>query len=121
MKVILRILYSTLLFVAGTGHFKKVDSFVRTMPDFIPMKKFLVQFTGVLEMIFSITLWIKKGQSFTGKLLAAFMIAVFPANLNMAINNIPFKPGAKPNKFILWLRLPLQIPLIIGALKLGRK
>ncbi|PTE89906.1 hypothetical protein BUY36_15220, partial [Staphylococcus cohnii] len=66
-------------------------------------------------------LWIKKGQAVTSKLLATFMIAVFPANVNMAIKEIPFQPGASPNKIILWLRLPLQIPLIIGALKLGRK
>ena len=39
----------------------------------------------------------------------------------MAIKEIPFQPGASPNKIILWLRLPLQIPLIVGALKLGRK
>ena len=125
MKMVFRLLYSLLLIIAGIGHFTKKDGFVRTVLDILPAKSFIVQFTGVLEVLFSVFLWvflwIKKGQAVTSKLLATFMIAVFPANVNMAIKEIPFQPGASPNKIILWLRLPLQIPLIVGALKLGRK
>ncbi|MDK8176480.1 hypothetical protein QP745_11130 [Staphylococcus simulans] len=121
MKAILRFLYSLLLLVAGIGHFTKEKNFERAVPEVLPAKKFIVQFTGILEIIFGFSLWIKKGQSITGKLLAAFMVAVFPANIYMAIKEIPFKADSRPNKIVLWLRLPLQIPLIIGALKLGRK
>ena len=121
MKMVFRLLYSLLLIIAGIGHFTKKDGFVRTVLDILPAKSFIVQFTGVLEVLFSVFLLIKKGQAVTSKLLATFMIAVFPANVNMAIKEIPFQPGASPNKIILWLRLPLQIPLIVGALKLGRK
>lgn len=121
MKIVFRLLYSFLLIIAGIGHFTKSEGFVRTVPDVLPAKLFIVQFTGVLEILFGVLLWIKKGQTVTSKLLASFMIAVFPANINMAIKEIPFQPGRRPNKMILWLRLPLQIPLIIGAFKLGRK
>ena len=121
MKMVLRLLYSLLLIIAGIGHFTKKKGFERTVPDILPAKSFIVQFTGILEILFGVFLWIKKGQAVTSKLLAAFMIAVFPANVNMAIKEIPFQPGGSPNKIILWLRLPLQIPLIVGAFKLGRK
>ncbi|MHD0449146.1 DoxX family protein [Staphylococcus cohnii] len=121
MKSILRFLYSFLLIFAGIAHFTKKEGFIRTVPEILPAQSFIVKFTGVLEVLFGILLWIKKGQSVTSKLLALFMVSVFPANINMAIKEIPFQPGGKPNKLILWLRLPLQIPLIIGAFKLGRK
>lgn len=121
MKFVLRSLYSILLFFAGVAHFTKFEGFKRIVPDIVPKKDFIVKFTGVLEIAFAFLLWIKKGQTVTGKLLASFMIAVFPANLNMAIKRIPFKPGEEANPTLLWARIPLQIPLIIGALKLGRK
>jgi uncharacterized membrane protein len=44
--------------------------------------------------------------------LVALLIAVFPANLHMA-----FHPSSFPNVpvWALWLRLPLQLPLIWWA------
>ncbi|WP_436860220.1 DoxX family protein [Staphylococcus caeli] len=121
MEILFRIIYSAILIIAGIGHFTKVESFNRIVPNFLYFKTFIVKFTGILEILFGIFLWIKKGQSITSKLLAGFMLAVFPANIKMAIEEIPIKPNTKPNKALLWLRLPLQIPFIIGALKLGRK
>ena len=71
-------------------------------------------------MIFSVLLCVKKGQHITKKLLAFFMVAVFPATVYMAVKRISFQPGKQANPWILWLRLLLQIPLIIGALTLVR-
>lgn len=121
MKKFFRFLYSILLFGAGVLHFVHERSFRKIVPKFLPFRKMIVLVTGVFEMIFAVLLWIKKGQHITSKLLAFFMVAVFPANIYMAVKKISFKKGKKANPWILWLRLPLQIPLIIGALTLGRK
>lgn len=121
MKSLLRMLYSMLLFGAGALHFIKEKEFRKIVPEVLPFRKSIVIVTGVLEILFSILLWIKRGQHITGKLLALFMIAVFPANVYMAVNKISFKSGTKANSWILWLRLPVQVPLIIGALTLGKK
>jgi len=120
MRLFLRTLYSGLLFGAGFLHFLHEPSFRRIVPKALPFRKCIVLASGVMEMTFAILLWVKKGQQITSKLLALFMIAVFPANVYMAIKKIAFKPGEKANALVLWLRLPLQIPLIIGALKVGR-
>ncbi|MEY2446981.1 MAG: hypothetical protein QOH79_457 [Acidimicrobiaceae bacterium] len=51
-----------------------------------------------------------------GALGAATMVAVYPANIQMAIDHkirTPFGAG-------LWLRLPLQLPMINWALKHAR-
>ena len=121
MKVFFRTLYSNLLFGAGVLYFVHEQSFRKIVPKTLPLRRVIVLLTGVFEIIFSVLLWVKKGQHITGKLLAIFMIAVFPANVYMVVKKISFEPGKQANPWILWLRLPLQIPLIIGALTLGRK
>jgi|SRR5699024_10703534 len=121
MRLFFRVLYSILLFGAGVLHFVHEQSFRGIVPKTLPFRKSIVLVTGVFEMIFAVLLWVKKGQKITSKLLAFFMVAVFPANVYMAVKKIPFQAGREPNPWILWLRLPLQIPLIIGALTLGRK
>lgn len=121
MKLFFRTLYSMLLFVAGVLHFVRERNFRKIVPKILPLRRTIVQITGVFEMIFSVLLWVKKGQHITSKLLAFFMVAVFPANVYMAVKRISFQPGKQANPWILWLRLPLQIPLTVGALTLGRK
>ncbi|WP_153465495.1 hypothetical protein [Sediminibacillus terrae] len=121
MKVSFRTLYSIILFGAGILHFARERGFRRIVPKVIPFRRSIVLITGIVEMIFSVLLWVKKGQQLTGKFLALFMMAVFPANVYMAVKRISFRPGKPANPWILWLRLPLQFPLVVGALKLGRK
>lgn len=121
MKLLFRTLYSILLFGAGLLHFVHEQNFRKIVPKFLPFRRGIVLITGIFEMVFSVLLWIKKGQAITGKLLALFMIAVFPANVYMAVKKISFRAGEKANLWLLWLRLPLQLPLIMGALKLGRR
>lgn len=121
MKLFFRTIYSILLFGVGILHFIRERGFRRIVPKILPLRRTIVLVSGVFEMIFSVLLWVKKGQRITGKLLAFFMIAVFPANVYMAVKRISFQPGKQANPWILWLRLPLQLPLIVGALTLGRK
>src|SRR5690625_7243611 len=88
MKVFLRAIYSAILLGAGVLHFFKEKSFRRIIPTILPFRKAAVLITGVFEIIFSSLLWVKKGQHITSKLLAFFMIAIFPVNIYMAIKCI---------------------------------
>ena len=121
MKQFFRILYSAILFGAGILHFIREPGFRRTIPKIIPFRRFFVLISVVFEIVFSVLLWVRKGQQITGEILALFMVAIFQANVYMAVKKIPFPPRKQANPWVLWLRLPLQIPLIFGALKLGRK
>src|SRR5699024_222388 len=121
MKIFFRTLYSMILLGAGILHLVHEKSFRRTIPKIFPFKKAIVIVSGIFEIMFAIFLWVKKGQEVTSKLLAFFMIAVFPANIYMAFKKISFTPGKQTKPWILWLRLPLQLPLIFGALKLGKR
>ncbi|SHN10410.1 DoxX family protein [Gracilibacillus kekensis] len=99
MKIFFRILYSILLFGAGVLHFLRERDFRRIVPKALPFRRAIVLITGIFEMIFSITLWVKKGQHITSKLLALFMIAIFPANIYMTVKRISFRP---------WLELVME-------------
>jgi len=100
-----------LLFVtAGLFHFLIPQTYVAIMPSYLPAPLPLVYISGLCEILGGLGLlfnppvrrWAAWG-------LVALLIAIFPANLNMAINhaNFPAIPA-----WALWLRLPLQLPLI---------
>src|SRR5699024_6075613 len=112
MKVFLRAIYSAILLGAGVLHFFKEKSFRRIIPTIFLFRKAADLITGVFEIIFSSLLWVKKRQHITSKLLAFFMIAIFPANIYMAIKRIPLQGRGKANPWLVWLRLPLQFSLI---------
>src|SRR5699024_10176218 len=121
MKVFLRAIYSAILLGAGVLHFFKEKSFRRILPTILPFRKAAVLITGVFEIIFSSLLWMKKGQHITSKLLALFMIAISPAIIYLSSKRIALQGRGRANPWLVWLRLPSQLPLIIGALKLGRR
>ncbi|MDQ0271939.1 DoxX family protein [Cytobacillus purgationiresistens] len=118
MKTVFRAIYSIVLFGAGVLHFTQEKKFRSIVPKALPFRKAIVLISGVMEVLFAILLWVHKGQAIIGKLLAFFMIIILPANINMAMKNNTYVKGKKLHPVLLWLRLPLQLPLIFGALKL---
>ncbi|MEC1159026.1 DoxX family protein [Cytobacillus horneckiae] len=118
MKTFFRVVYSLILLGAGVMHFVKEKQFRSIVPKALPFKKAIVLISGVMEIAFALLLWSRKGQVIIGKLLSLFMIVISPANINMAVKNNTYYKGKKLHPLILWLRLPMQIPLIMGALKL---
>ena len=71
--------------------------------------------SGVAEILGGIGLLIPRTRRVAGYGLALLLVAVFPANLYMAVAHVTF-PGVLGNRWLQWLRLPLQVPLIWLAL-----
>ncbi len=110
--MLLRLVYGAGLLFAGVGHFRNEKGFVSIMPSFIPFKRFFVQVTGVIEIAYGLMLLTGKGVHLVRKTLPAFLYAVLPANVNMAVN------GKRLPSWLLWTRLPLQWGLIALAKRL---
>lgn len=108
---VLCVLLALFFFAAGLLHFIKVDAFVQIVPPFLPFPKLIVQVTGVMELLFAIGLLVPLFRRVTGILLSLFMFAVLPANIYMAMADIPFN-GRDLTDFQLWFRVALQFPLI---------
>jgi len=114
VKVVLRIVLAVFMITAGISHFLKPEVFVKIVPAYLPEPLALVYVSGFFEILGGIGLLIPSYRSVAAWGLVALYISVFPANLNMAINNISL--GADPvPPVLLWLRLPLQGLLIAWA------
>jgi uncharacterized membrane protein len=107
-KTIGRTMISLAFISVGILHFVRPGKFLKIMPQ-IPYKKEAVYVSGFFEILGGLGLMVPWTRKLAGKGLVALLVAVFPANINMAARKIDF--GYIPN-WLLWMRLPLQFLLI---------
>lgn len=108
----LKWLFGILFILAGINHFVKTDFYVAIMPPYLPWHLELVYLSGVLEVLLGAMLLVPKFTVLAAWGLIALLIAVFPANVHMAMH-----PELYPSipAIALWLRLPLQGVLVAWA------
>lgn len=93
----------------GTLHFVAEKFFTAIVPKNLPNPKMLVYVSGVAEFAGGLGVLIPRTRRLAGKGLLALLIAVFPANINMAVNADRFRQFPA---WALWARLPLQFLMI---------
>lgn len=113
-KTIFRVLLALLVIIAGTLHWLTPRPFLQMMPAFLPYPLELVYISGVFEILGGVGLLIPQVSRAAAWGLILLFIAVFPANINMAVNDIVID-GLPHNLLAYWLRLPLQGVLIAWA------
>jgi len=97
---------------AGVMHFLWTGFYVRIMPPWLPWHRELVVLSGISEAALGLLLLVPRYTRYAAWGLIALLIAVFPANLHMALNPEAF---AEFDPSMLWFRLPLQGLLILWA------
>lgn len=113
-KEILRVVLAISIITVGLIHFAKPAPFVKIMPPQLPYPLELVYISGFFEILGGIGLLIPLVSVAAAWGLIALFIAVFPANINMTINDIELE-GIPHNPVLYWGRLPLQAVLIAWA------
>lgn len=103
---------SALYILAGINHFISANQYVAIMPPWLPWHYALVHISGVLESLFGFLLLFSLTRRLAAWLIIFLLIAVFPANIQMAINY--YKAG-NPYLWLAILRLPLQPVLMYWA------
>jgi len=112
LKIGLCWFFTLFFFIAGIMHFVQDDAFAAIVPPLLPFPKLIVWITGVMEFIFALGLVLPKYRKLSGFWLAPYLLAVLPANIYMAMYNIPLgEATASPTA--LWVRVALQFPLIV--------
>ena len=104
-----RIVLGAFFLAAGALHFVKPRPYESMMPDALPAHRELVYLSGVAEMAGGAGVLADPTRRLAGWWLIATMLAVFPANINMAIEAERFKDIPEP---LLWARLPLQAAIV---------
>jgi uncharacterized membrane protein len=99
-----------LLFLrAGMLHFVKPGAYEPTVPDALPGHREIVYASGVAELAGGLAMLHERSARWAGWWLIALLVAVFPANVNMAVHAERFKSVPEA---LLWVRLPIQALLI---------
>lgn len=114
-KETLRVFLAISLIIVGITHFTKPEQFVRIVPPQLPYPFELVYISGFFEILGGIGLLIPLVSVAAAWGIVALFIAVFPANLNQAINSISIE-GIPDYPLLYWFRLPFQAVLIAWAL-----
>ncbi|MFC0772674.1 DoxX family protein [Terrimonas alba] len=109
-----RIAMCVMLCFTAIAHFVFSKGMTMMVPGFIPYKKELVYFTGVLEIVLGIGLLIPSFRVVAAWLLIGFFILMLPANIHAAIHKIDYQKGSLngPGLTYLWFRVPLQLLFI---------
>ncbi|MEO6771543.1 MAG: DoxX family membrane protein [Kofleriaceae bacterium] len=114
VKPILRWVLTVFMVGAGINHFYNPAPYLGMMPAALPHPELLVQLSGVAEILGGLGLILPRTRRLTAWCLIALFVAIFPANLNMALHHLPLGTTPVP-VWALWARLPLQLVLIAWA------
>ena len=114
-----RLLMGALYITTRTLHFVHTSTYLAIMPPYIPAHRALVFLSGAAEIAggLGILTPIPAIQRTAAWGLVALLIAVMPANIYMVTSHANFHTIPL---WAVWLRLPLQLPLIYWAWRYAR-
>ena len=112
MKHLSRIVMGLLYIGAGINHFRNPGFYLQIMPRWLPWHEALVQASGVCEIICGLLVLYSGTARVGGWLTILLLIAIFPANIQMAIDWVH---TGHPNTWVAIARLPLQLVLVWWA------
>lgn len=110
-------LLSLAFVTTGILHFLLPEAYEEIVPDQLPYPHEIVRISGAAEIAGGVGVAFERTRAAAGIWLAAVLVAVFPANVNMALNSGRYASIAP---VLLWVRLPLQLLLIWWALRATR-
>lgn len=115
----LRLLLALGFITSGTLHFLRPKPFVRIVPPQLPAPEVLVAVSGAAEILGALGLLLPRTRRAAGAGLILLLVAVFPANVQMAID--PEGAGKGVPAWALWARLPLQPLLVVLVWLVSRR
>ena len=100
---------ATFFILAGINHFHRPAMYLALMPPYLPFPEVLNLISGAAEIAGGTGVLMRPLRRSAGWGLIVLLIAILPANLQMALHGLP---GVNIAPWILWLRLPFQLVLI---------
>jgi uncharacterized membrane protein len=83
-----RIATGMVFIFTGATHFLMIDKYLEMMPPFIPAPLLMVYVSGFFEILGGLGLIVPMTKRLAGFGLIALLIAVFPANIYVAVSNV---------------------------------
>jgi uncharacterized membrane protein len=112
LRRILRWALAVFFVAAGTNHFINPDLYLAVIPPILPAPRALVFISGFAEIVGGLAVLLPSFRKLAGWGLVILLVAVFPANIYMAMEGLKIGAQMVP-PWVLWARLPLQFVLIV--------
>jgi uncharacterized membrane protein len=107
----MRLALAAMFVMTGTTHFTATESMLQMVPEFLPLRREAVYLSGLAELAGAAGLLIPWLRRAAGLGLAAMLVAVFPANVNVAVNHLQIDL-VSTDPLMQWVRLLVQPVLI---------
>ena len=101
-----------LYILAGINHFRVPRLYIKMIPPILPAPKTINIISGATEIILGVLLCVPQLSSLAAWGIIIMLIAVFPANVYMYINE---KASLGLPKWVRLIRLPIQLMLMYWA------
>ena len=108
-----RLAMAVAMVFSGVSHFADPAAFTQLLPEFVPVPTAVILATGAIEILLGVGLLVSRWRQEVALALVAYLVAVFPANVYVAVADVPLEGlgGGNP-----WLRLPFQAIYIAWVL-----
>jgi uncharacterized membrane protein len=108
---------------SGVLHLVRPGVYEPIVPPFLPGAHALVLLSGVAELLCAAGLVVRRTRRWAGWASAALLVAVFPANVTMAVDAwLDWRDDDAGTAYLVGtvVRLPLQVPLVWWAWRASR-
>jgi len=99
----------------GVYHLVNPGFYLPMMPPYLPWHRELVFVSGVAEIVLGIAVLVPGLRHLAALGIIALLIAVFPANLHIAMHDVPLAGTTHGLGMWNWIRLPFQALFIAWA------
>jgi len=107
--------------VAGILHFVIPRGYQRIVPRLIGHAPLLVAASGVAEIVAGALIAVPRTRRLGAGLAFVLLLVVWPANVQMALDGgIPDAGFPAGSALVSWIRVPLQVPLLVWAWRQAR-
>jgi len=101
--------------LAGFNHLMNPDFYVAIMPPGLPNPEWLNVLSGLAEIVLGVFLLEPRVRALAAWGVIALLIAVFPANLYVALENVGLGGPGTGDPVFNWVRLPFQALFVLWA------
>lgn len=101
--------------VAGANHFINAAFYLPMMPPYLPNHGALVYLSGLAEIVLGVAVLVPASRRLAAWGIILLLIAIFPANVHIALHDVPVFGATHGLGVWNWVRLPLQGVLIAWA------
>jgi uncharacterized membrane protein len=105
------------IFYAASGVIHLVDPafYLPMMPPYLPWHLGLIYLSGLAELVLGVAVLVPATRRVAAWGIILLLVAVFPANLHIALHDVPLGGRAQGFGVWNWIRLPFQAVFIAWA------